>query len=136
MVARVGIEPTTRGFSIARRARFGARKPKKRTVSRRPGGTQSAPRPRKSVIPVSSETDVVCHRRPEVPVCEQKDSEVTTSDRGRLHFRPVRRVEGSAISLNHLFSGVMLPQSMQLTSAASRAYHENSASHQLLGKQG
>jgi hypothetical protein len=67
----------------------------------------------------------------------RKTPEVTTSDRGRLHFRPVRRFEGSAISLNHLFSGVMLPPSMQLISAASSAYHEkNIASHQLLGKQG
>jgi len=66
----------------------------------------------------------------------RKAPEVTSSDRGRLHFRPIRRFEGSAISLNHLFSGVMLPPSMQLISAASSAYHENSASHQLLGKQG
>ena len=30
MVARDGIEPSTRGFSVARRARFGASKSKKR----------------------------------------------------------------------------------------------------------
>jgi hypothetical protein len=66
----------------------------------------------------------------------RKAPEVTSSDRGRLHFRPIRRFEGSAISLNHLLSGVMQSPIVQLISAASSAYHGSSASHQLLGKQG
>jgi hypothetical protein len=43
MVARDGIEPSTRGFSVARRGRFGAKKPK--TGDEFSTGRPNRPRP-------------------------------------------------------------------------------------------